>query len=89
MLAPLRDSPWGLKHTDFISRFYIEAKDHGDPALSSQVLVNVVVRDISDNAPVFNKSVYTVSISEDTAITTDIIQVGHRTFSCLLQLNCM
>lgn len=56
-------------------RFYIEAKDNGTPRLSSQVLVKVIVTDVNNNEPTFDRSFYERTIAEDTDVGTDIVQV--------------
>ncbi|XP_072904204.1 cadherin-related family member 2-like isoform X8 [Hemitrygon akajei] len=43
----------------------IQAKDGGNPALSSSVQVAITVEDMNDNGPVFNQSAYFVAIPED------------------------
>lgn len=57
-------------------RFYIEAKDNGSPRLSSQVLVKVVVTDVNNNKPTFDRSFYERTISEDADIGTAVVQVS-------------
>ncbi|CAH8853223.1 unnamed protein product [Trichobilharzia szidati] len=47
--------------------FTVYCWDHGNPPLSSNTTQNIKVIDINDNDPVFNQSVYTVKILEDTS----------------------
>lgn len=55
----------------------VVAKDGGKPPLSSTAVVNIVLQDINDNEPVFEKNFYNVSIKENTAPGTCILEVGH------------
>ena len=40
----------------------MQARDHGDPVLSTSVLVNILVEDANDNAPLFPEGNYTVYV---------------------------
>jgi hypothetical protein len=53
----------------------VVAIDGGEPAKSAQMLVSVVVMDANDNHPVFEQSVYSVEIREDTAPGTSLVRV--------------
>ncbi|KAK2846728.1 hypothetical protein Q5P01_009727 [Channa striata] len=53
----------------------VVATDGGKPPLSSTAVVNVVLQDINDNEPVFEKNFYNVSIKENTAPGTCILEV--------------
>ncbi|XP_053498377.1 protocadherin alpha-2 isoform X6 [Ictalurus furcatus] len=53
----------------------ITAVDGGSPTLKGTLNIKVNVLDANDNAPVFTKSLYKVSISEDTPVGTTIIRV--------------
>ncbi|XP_075996428.1 protocadherin Fat 3-like, partial [Genypterus blacodes] len=44
-------------------------------ALTSQVDLTVVVLDVNDNAPVFQRSDYTVTVPEDVAMGTEVLRV--------------
>lgn len=50
--------------------------DMGIPSRSSFTILDVVVLDVNDFAPQFDKPSYTVSISESTLLNTNIIQVS-------------
>ncbi len=56
----------------------IIARDTGLQPQSSTLNLNIVVQDVNDNSPVFEKSTYTVSIPEDTKPSTKILQVRFR-----------
>ena len=43
----------------------VQARDEGEPILSSSVLVNIRVEDANDNPPVFPEGNYTVYVQED------------------------
>ena len=49
--------------------------DMGLPSRSTFTILDVVVMDVNDFAPQFQKSSYTVSISENTLLNTNIMQV--------------
>lgn len=46
-------------------QFQVEARDHGVPARTATATVEITVRDVNDNAPVFNPSVYYEVVSEE------------------------
>ncbi|XP_051876091.1 cadherin-related family member 2-like isoform X5 [Pristis pectinata] len=48
-----------------IINLIVQAKDGGNPALSSTVQVAITVEDVNDNGPVFNQSTYFVAVPED------------------------
>ena len=47
--------------------FTVMAEDGGDPRRSSTITVNIHLRDINDNSPQFERSMYSVTVAEDTA----------------------
>uniref|UniRef100_A0A671LFV9 FAT atypical cadherin 1b n=1 Tax=Sinocyclocheilus anshuiensis TaxID=1608454 RepID=A0A671LFV9_9TELE len=53
----------------------ITVYDLGLPQKSSSHMVNVNILDVNDNSPEFLQSEYSVDISEDTGMATDIIQL--------------
>ncbi|CAJ1065106.1 protocadherin-16-like [Xyrichtys novacula] len=53
----------------------VMATDGGKPPLSSTAVVNIVLQDINDNEPVFERNFYNVSIMENTASGTCILEV--------------
>ncbi|XP_026154669.1 protocadherin-16-like [Mastacembelus armatus] len=53
----------------------VVATDGGKPGLSSTAVVNVVLQDINDNEPIFERNFYNVSIKENTAPGTCILEV--------------
>lgn len=52
------------------------AYDGGSPAKSGSVDISIVIIDANDNAPAFSQPVYNVTVAEDTAVRTTILQVG-------------
>ncbi|XP_065411870.1 protocadherin gamma-C5-like isoform X26 [Chrysemys picta bellii] len=54
----------------------LTAIDGGNPARSGTAQITVVVVDINDNAPVFDQSVYKVSVPENTPVGTLLIQLN-------------
>lgn len=57
----------------------VVATDGGKPPLSSTAVVNIVLQDINDNEPTFERNFYNVSIKENTPTGTCILEVGHFT----------
>ncbi|KAL6115852.1 dchs1 [Pungitius sinensis] len=53
----------------------VVATDGGKPPLSSTAVVNVVLQDMNDNEPVFERNFYNVTIKENTAPWTCILEV--------------
>uniref|UniRef100_A0A8C7ZZX1 Protocadherin-16 n=1 Tax=Oryzias sinensis TaxID=183150 RepID=A0A8C7ZZX1_9TELE len=53
----------------------VVASDGGNPPLSSTAVVNILLQDINDNEPVFERKFYNVSIKENTAPGTCILEV--------------
>ncbi|KAM9811387.1 protocadherin-16-like [Syngnathus typhle] len=53
----------------------VVATDEGRPPLSSTAVVNIVLQDINDNEPVFESNFYNVSVGEDAAPGTCILEV--------------
>ncbi|XP_060753692.1 protocadherin-16 [Neoarius graeffei] len=53
----------------------LEAFDGGSPKKTSQMILDVTVQDINDNAPVFNQSRYHAMISENLQPGNNILQV--------------
>ena len=56
----------------------ITVLDMGSPQKYAYTLLEVIVDDINDNAPEFDKTSYSVTVSEDTAINTTILEVMAR-----------
>ncbi|OWF39317.1 protocadherin Fat 4-like [Mizuhopecten yessoensis] len=54
----------------------VQASDSALPSLTSQCLVNVRIRDINDNAPVFIPVTYTESVSEVAVIGTTVTTIS-------------
>uniref|UniRef100_A0A8B9JGT1 Cadherin domain-containing protein n=1 Tax=Astyanax mexicanus TaxID=7994 RepID=A0A8B9JGT1_ASTMX len=57
-------------------RLVLTAVDGGRPPRSGTTEIHVVVLDANDNAPAFSKSVYKVSVPENTAIGTSVLKVN-------------
>ena len=55
--------------------FNVQAKDNGTPSKSATATVIVTVRDVNDNAPIFNPRVYEVVVSEEDPPSTPIVTV--------------
>uniref|UniRef100_A0A667Y8M0 Protocadherin-16 n=1 Tax=Myripristis murdjan TaxID=586833 RepID=A0A667Y8M0_9TELE len=53
----------------------VVATDGGKPPLSSTSVVNIILQDINDNEPVFERNFYNISIKENTAPGTCILEV--------------
>ncbi|KAK3610123.1 hypothetical protein CHS0354_039903 [Potamilus streckersoni] len=55
--------------------FDVIAKDNGIRRLQAMTPVKVYIKDVNDNSPQFNRSVYDVSVSEDAAMFTSIAEI--------------
>lgn len=55
--------------------FGVRAMDRGATPLSSEAIVVVTVRDVNDNAPVFNQTIYRASVYENEAAGTAVVTV--------------
>uniref|UniRef100_A0A8C2GBS5 FAT atypical cadherin 3a n=1 Tax=Cyprinus carpio TaxID=7962 RepID=A0A8C2GBS5_CYPCA len=53
----------------------VEAIDGGTPPLSAVTMVNINLTDVNDNAPMFSRDAYSVSISEDANIGDTVVKV--------------
>lgn len=53
----------------------VSASDSGNPVLTATSTVYVNVKDINDNPPVIEKSLYEVNIAEDVAIGSSVIDI--------------
>lgn len=62
----------------------VEASDGGTPPLSAVTMVNINLTDINDNAPMFSRDAYSVSISEDANIGDTVVKVTTRKFTSVL-----
>ncbi|KAG8524935.1 Protocadherin gamma-B6, partial [Galemys pyrenaicus] len=56
-------------------RLILTALDGGDPPRSATAQLEIIVRDTNDNAPVFNKDEYRISISENVPPGSSVLQV--------------
>ncbi|CAJ0960732.1 unnamed protein product [Ranitomeya imitator] len=54
----------------------LTAIDGGEPARSGTCRITIIVLDINDNAPVFNQSVYKISIRENLPLNTVILTLN-------------
>uniref|UniRef100_UPI00398EB44D protocadherin-23 n=1 Tax=Pristiophorus japonicus TaxID=55135 RepID=UPI00398EB44D len=48
-----------------VVQLLVEAKDGGNPALTSITSVEIQIQDVNNNAPQFTQSVYNISVNED------------------------
>ena len=62
-----------------VHNFYLTCHDMGPVALSSSVLVTIVVNKINFAAPVFESTAYNVSIPEDQPLLSTVVQVNATT----------
>ncbi|NWV79890.1 PCDBE protein, partial [Dasyornis broadbenti] len=58
--------------------FSITAVDGGTPPRSGTALIRVIVLDINDNIPVFTRSLYKVSVRENSSQDTTVVVVSAR-----------
>ena len=53
----------------------VMASDSGEPPLSSQVNLSVIILDVNDNPPVFSRSTYAITVSESTPVGETLLQL--------------
>uniref|UniRef100_A0A2K6W6B9 Uncharacterized protein n=1 Tax=Onchocerca volvulus TaxID=6282 RepID=A0A2K6W6B9_ONCVO len=53
----------------------VKAEDGGEPPLFDSLLVTVTVRDINDNAPIFEPNFYNITVAENEVLGTPLITV--------------
>ena len=53
----------------------VTGTDHGEEPKETSITINVTVLDINDNAPIFNSTLYSTTVAEDTPIGTLIATV--------------
>ncbi|XP_017277987.1 protocadherin-23 [Kryptolebias marmoratus] len=54
----------------------VEARDGGDPVLSTATSVNIQILDYNDHEPLFHQDVYTLSVPEDTPTDTTLLTLS-------------
>ncbi|KAG9490978.1 hypothetical protein GDO78_006360, partial [Eleutherodactylus coqui] len=54
----------------------LTASDGGNPVQTGTALINIIVTDFNDNAPVFIQDVYKVSVRENIPVNSTILQVS-------------
>ena len=55
--------------------FIVQVKDKGQPSLSATARVDITVRDINDNNPIFSQKTFYVTVPENEPLNKRIIQV--------------
>lgn len=55
----------------------VRARDMGTPSLSSDVSLIIYLKDVNDNAPVFERMSYKRNILEDSPGGTSVVQVRY------------
>ncbi|VDI11083.1 protocadherin-16/23 [Mytilus galloprovincialis] len=53
----------------------ILAEDGGNPKFTGTLDLTVIITDINDNPPLFNQSTYSISVREDTAVSSTVFNV--------------
>ncbi|KAL4608577.1 protocadherin-16-like [Arapaima gigas] len=51
------------------------AQDHGTPPLTTTATVEVTILDVNDNSPRFKRDIYTVDVSEDVTVGSQLLEV--------------
>ncbi|XP_044136920.1 protocadherin gamma-C5-like isoform X15 [Bufo gargarizans] len=57
-------------------KLILTALDGGDPPKSGTTQINVIVSDINDNAPVFQESIYKISVLENIPLNTVVMKLN-------------
>ena len=55
--------------------FKVEARDQGEPPRSATATIEVNIRDVNDNAPIFEPKVYNEVVSEEDPLGTPVVTV--------------
>ena len=53
----------------------VEAEDMGDPPLTARTTIGVIIEEVNDHPPVFDKSSYEKEITEDTPVMMPVLKV--------------
>ncbi|XP_040200782.1 protocadherin gamma-B5-like isoform X5 [Rana temporaria] len=59
-----------------VHKLILTALDGGNPVRSGTAVIQIIVIDVNDNFPIFSQKVYKVSVSENSAVNTTIINVN-------------
>lgn len=54
----------------------VEARDNGDPALSTVASIDLLILDSNDHAPTFRQDIYTLTVPEDTPIDVTLLTLS-------------
>ncbi|XP_068133840.1 protocadherin gamma-C5-like isoform X23 [Hyperolius riggenbachi] len=57
-------------------RLILTAVDGGDPPRSGTAQINVIVMDLNDNPPTFDKGYYKINLKENTAVNTVLLKLN-------------
>ncbi len=63
------------RETQHMYNFKVEARDQGEPPRSATATIEVNVRDVNDNAPIFDPKVYYEVVSEEDSLGTPVVTV--------------
>ncbi|XP_066446735.1 protocadherin gamma-B1-like isoform X5 [Eleutherodactylus coqui] len=64
------------RETQNMHELILTASDGGNPVQTGTALINIIVTDFNDNAPVFTQDVYKVSVRENIPVNSTILQVS-------------
>ncbi|XP_063783179.1 cadherin EGF LAG seven-pass G-type receptor 1 isoform X1 [Pseudophryne corroboree] len=53
--------------------FGVEARDNGEPVMTSSASVTITIMDVNDNNPTFTEKVYQLRINEDAAVGSSVL----------------
>ncbi|XP_068133263.1 protocadherin-23-like [Hyperolius riggenbachi] len=67
------DHPVEIMEKNIVIHIIVEAKDSGNPALSSTAIIQLQIHDINNHAPVFSKEIYQINISENISVGEAIL----------------
>ncbi|XP_062834481.1 cadherin EGF LAG seven-pass G-type receptor 2 isoform X1 [Anolis carolinensis] len=63
------------ENVDFYN-FGVEARDHGNPPMTSSASVSITILDVNDNNPEFTQKEYSMRLNEDAAVGTSVLTVS-------------
>ena len=69
------NAPLDYERTQFYTLNVI-ASDGGNPARSVTVPVEILIIDLNDNSPIWNREIYTINIVENTTVNSIVVQVN-------------
>ncbi|OCT96992.1 hypothetical protein XELAEV_18009213mg [Xenopus laevis] len=74
------DLPLGKENKSTEISILIEAKDNGNPSLTSTAVLSVLILDVNDYVPTFSEDIYYVNVSEDASVGDTVLTLTAMDF---------